>query len=207
LIEPSRIFPQNDRELRDLTRHRESLVKARTDQKNHVRRVLDSACIKLSSVLSNLFGKAGMVVIKGLLNGEDIDKILEKNPSKILKRKEMELREAIKSELSPAQIFVIGQGLEIIDEYDRQIMELDATLVDKMKEKMEDLKILMSVPRTLRKFVSEHFLWGFWHLPAPPPLSHAQRCNIWGTRWETKTNEMRFSTEPDFCNYSGHCPK
>ena len=76
-----------------------------------------------------------MVVIKGLLNGEDIDKILEKNPSKILKRKEMELREAIKSELSPMQIFVIGQGLEIIDEYDRQIMELDATLVDKIKEK------------------------------------------------------------------------
>ena len=146
LIEPSRIFPQNDRELRDLTRHRESLVKARTDQKNRVHRVLDSACIKLSSVLSNLFGKAGMVVIKGLLNGEDIDKILEKNRSKILKRKEMELREAIKSELSPAQIFVIGQGLEIIDEYDRQIMELDATLVDKMKDKMEDLKILMSVP-------------------------------------------------------------
>jgi hypothetical protein len=33
--------------------------------------------------------------------------------------------------------------------------------VVKMKEKMEDLKILMSVPRTLRKFVSEHFLWGF----------------------------------------------
>ncbi len=98
-----------------------------------------------------------MVGIKGLLNGEDIDKILEKNPSKILKRKEMELREAIKSELSPMQIFVIGQGLEIIDEYDRQIMELDAPLVDKMKEKMEDLKILMSVPRTLRKFVSEDF--------------------------------------------------
>jgi hypothetical protein len=40
-------------------------------------------------------------------------------------------------------------------------MEPDATLIDKMKEKMEDLKILMSVPRTLRKFVSEHFLWGF----------------------------------------------
>jgi hypothetical protein len=38
-----------------------------------------------------------MMVIKGLLNGEDIDKILEKNPSKILKRKEIELREAIKS--------------------------------------------------------------------------------------------------------------
>jgi len=109
-----------------------------------------------------------MVVIKGLLNGEDIDKILEKNPSKILKRKEMELREAIKSELSPAQIFVIGQGLEIIDEYDRQIMELDATLVDKMKEKMEDLKILMSVSRTLRKFVSEHFLWGFGICLRPP---------------------------------------
>jgi transposase len=207
LIEPSRIFPQNDRELRDLTRHRESLVKARTDQKNHVRRVLDSACIKLSSVLSNLFGKAGMVVIKGLLNGEDIDKILEKNPSKILKRKEMELREAIKSELSPAPIFVIGQSLEIIDEYDRQIMELDATLVDKMKGKMEDLKILMSVPRTLRKFVSEHFLGGFGICLRP-------RCyripsNAISVEHVRKLKRMKhgFQPSPIFYNYSGHCPK
>ena len=148
-----------------------------------------------------------MVVIKGLLNGEDIDKILEKNPSKILKRKEMELREAIKSELSPAPIFVIGQSLEIIDEYDRQIMELDATLVDKMKGKMEDLKILMSVPRTLRKFVSEHFLGGFgiclrprrYRIPSDAiSVEHVRKL---------KRMKHGFQPSPIFYNYSGHCPK
>jgi hypothetical protein len=58
--------------------NRENLVKARIDQKKSVRRVLDSACIRLLSVLSNLFGKAGMVVIKGLLMREDIDKFLKR---------------------------------------------------------------------------------------------------------------------------------
>jgi len=43
MIEPSRIFPKEDRELRDLTRAREALVNSRTQVKNRVHVVLDAA--------------------------------------------------------------------------------------------------------------------------------------------------------------------
>ena len=43
LINPSRIFPKNDRELRELTRSREATVRSRTQIKNRIHRILDSA--------------------------------------------------------------------------------------------------------------------------------------------------------------------
>jgi len=51
MIEPSRIFPKADRELRRLTRARESLGKIRTQLKNSIHKDLDSSHIKLSSVI------------------------------------------------------------------------------------------------------------------------------------------------------------
>ena len=59
MIEPSRIFPKEDRELRRLTRARESYVKEITQEKNKIHHALDSSCIKLASVLSDIFGKSG----------------------------------------------------------------------------------------------------------------------------------------------------
>ncbi|GAB6286329.1 MAG: hypothetical protein STSR0009_25300 [Methanoregula sp.] len=58
LIKPSRIFSRTDRELRKLTRERQKLVQDRTVQKNRIHKILESVGIKLSSVLTDIFGKA-----------------------------------------------------------------------------------------------------------------------------------------------------
>ncbi len=65
MIEPSRIFPKEDRELRDLTRAREALVNSRTQVKNRVHVVLDTANIKLSSAFTDIFGKSGIELVNG----------------------------------------------------------------------------------------------------------------------------------------------
>ncbi len=67
MIEPSRIFPKEDRELRDLTRAREAIVNSRSQVKNRIHAILDTANIKLSSVFTNLFGKSGIELVKGTL--------------------------------------------------------------------------------------------------------------------------------------------
>ncbi len=76
MIEPSRIFPREDRELRDLTRAREALVNSRTQVKNRIHAVLDTANVKLSSVFTDLFGKSGLELVKGLTSGQAIESIL-----------------------------------------------------------------------------------------------------------------------------------
>ena len=47
MIEPSRIFPKEDRELRDLTRAIEALVNSRTQVKNRVHRVSPDSSVNI----------------------------------------------------------------------------------------------------------------------------------------------------------------
>ena len=95
LISPSRIFCKNHRELRSLTRARESLIKVRTKIKNRVTHELEAACIKLSSVLSDVFGKSGRHIVDGLINGMDLEEILESIPSRKVKAIKEEIRGTI----------------------------------------------------------------------------------------------------------------
>ncbi len=146
MIEPSRIFPKEDRELRTLTRARESLVNNSTQMKNRVHQALESSCIKISSVLSDIFGESGRHILDGLLEGKSIDEILMGIKSKRVKKKEQELREAIKNSLDPAKILLIRNCLELIEEIQKRINRLDSEILVRIERRKEDIKIAMSIP-------------------------------------------------------------
>ena len=59
LISPSRILSKEQRDIRALTRLREKLVNERTDHKNRVHKILDSACIRLSAYFYGFIRKIG----------------------------------------------------------------------------------------------------------------------------------------------------
>ena len=146
MIEPSRIFPKEDRELRTLTRARESLVNNSTQMKNRIHQALESSCIKISSVLSDIFGKSGRHILDGLLEGKRIDEILMGIKSKKVKNKEQELREAIKNSLDPAKVLIIQNCLELMEEIQKRIKLLDIEIMSRIGKMKEDLEIVMSIP-------------------------------------------------------------
>ncbi|MGJ6960997.1 IS110 family transposase, partial [Streptosporangium sp. G11] len=59
MCRPSLVHPKPIRQLRDLTRYRRSLVRERTREKQRVEKLLEDAQIKLSSVISDIFGVSG----------------------------------------------------------------------------------------------------------------------------------------------------
>jgi transposase len=59
MIRPSFVPPPPIRKLRDLARYRADLVAARTAEKNRVEKLLEDAQIKLSVVVSDIFGASG----------------------------------------------------------------------------------------------------------------------------------------------------
>jgi transposase len=146
MIEPSRIFPKEDREIRTLTRARENLVNNSTQMKNRIHQALESSCIKISSVLSDIFGKSGRHIIGGLLEGGSIDEILSGIKSKKVLKKEQDLRDAIKNSLDPAQILMIRNCLELIEEIQKRIEKLEAEILSRIEKKKEDVEIAMSIP-------------------------------------------------------------
>ncbi len=146
MIEPSRIFPKEDRELRTLTRARESLVNNSTQMKNRVHQALESSCIKISSVLTDIFGKSGQKILNGLLEGKMIDEILAGINSKTVKKKEQELRDAVKNSIDPAKILLIRNCLELMEEIEKKIKKLDIEIKSRIVRVKEDVEIAMSIP-------------------------------------------------------------
>ncbi len=59
MLRPSFVPPPAFRELRDLTRYRVDLITARTAEKQRVEKLLEDALIKVSVVVSDVFGVSG----------------------------------------------------------------------------------------------------------------------------------------------------
>jgi transposase len=145
MIEPSRIFPKDDRDIRALTRAREKLVNNSTQMKNRIHKELESACIKISSVLTDIFGLSGMKIINGLIEGKNIDEILKMITSKRILKKEQELRQAVTSSLDQARILLIRTYLELIEKIENEIEILNKEIMSRMQKLKEDLEIAMSM--------------------------------------------------------------
>ena len=145
LIDPSRIFPKEERDLRRLTRTRECFVKIRSQFKNQVHQGLESCSIKLLSVLSYNFGKSGRHILDGLIQGKSIDSIIEEIPSKRVKKNEGQIRSAIRTGLDETQIFLIQSHLNTIDALTKKLDEIESEIKQRISKKKDDLKIAMSV--------------------------------------------------------------
>jgi transposase len=146
MIEPSRIFPKADRDLRRLTRIREGYVNDMTREKNRIHHALDSCGIKLSSVLTDIFGKAGQTILNGLLEGRTINDILKDINLKRLKATAEEIRDAIKGSLYFTQVFLIRGSFEQMEAIQKRIDEIRKEIKGRIAYRKEDLKIAMSIP-------------------------------------------------------------
>jgi transposase len=76
LLHPSFIPPLWQREVRDLTRSRSSLVEERSRVINRVQKLLEDANIKLASVASDLLGKSARQMLAALVEGQEDPAIL-----------------------------------------------------------------------------------------------------------------------------------
>ena len=148
LIAPSRVFPKKDRELRELTRSRESTVKSRTQIKNRIHRILDSAGIALGNGVRDIFGKSGVHLIWGLLNRANTDDIITTLPSARVKKKADILREILSGSLSDLQIIMIKKNLEMMAHINEHLHVIDELIIARMmeQESIRDVDIACSIP-------------------------------------------------------------
>ena len=87
LLKPSFIPPLPIRELRDLTRYRESLVREQTALANRIQKLIESANIKLEQVASDALGASGKRMLRALAIGETNAEQMSHLAQGLLKRK------------------------------------------------------------------------------------------------------------------------
>jgi transposase len=122
LLKPSFIPPPEIRELRELTRYRQTLVKDKTSVANRVQRIAESGNIKLSQVASDALGKSARLMLSALSEGETNSQKLAQLARGRLRNKQAQLEEALIGRLTQAQKFVLK---ELLDHYE----QLEAALL------------------------------------------------------------------------------
>jgi transposase len=70
LVRASFIPPRPVRELRDLTRRRKQILSVAASERNRVQKVLEEANVKIGSVLADVFGVSGQLILEALLEGK-----------------------------------------------------------------------------------------------------------------------------------------
>jgi DNA-binding protein Fis len=102
LIRPSFIPAKPVRVLRDLMRYRKSLVYQHTRaNQSTATSVLETATIKLTSVVSDVWGKSGQSMIKAIMQGESDAQTLTELARGTLRGKLPQLQEALEGRIQP----------------------------------------------------------------------------------------------------------
>ncbi|WPQ60615.1 transposase [Chitinophaga sancti] len=91
LLKGSFIPPQYTRELRELYRYKRKVIGQRSSEYNRLQNILETANIKLSSVVSDVFGISGWSMISAIIDGEQDPMILANLAKGRLKIKKQEL--------------------------------------------------------------------------------------------------------------------
>jgi transposase len=95
MLRPSFVPPPWRRELRDLCRYRRTLVQERTREKQRAEKLLEDTQIKLSSVISDIFGKSGRDMLEALIGGQRDPAVLAELARASMRGKKSVLQEAL----------------------------------------------------------------------------------------------------------------
>jgi len=124
MLRPSFVPPKPIRQLRDLTRLRKTLTQDRTRYRQRIEKILEDAQIKLSAVVSDLFGISGRAIVDALVAGERRPPVLAELARGSLRGRKSTLIEALTGQFEEHHAFVIGLLLEDHDRLDAQIHRL-----------------------------------------------------------------------------------
>jgi transposase len=111
LLRPSFIPSREERELRELTRYRRTLIEERAHEVQRLQKVLEGANIKLEDVISNVVGLNGRRFLSALIAGDYDPETVAATANYGLQRKRELLAQALRGTLGAHQRFLLDQLL------------------------------------------------------------------------------------------------
>jgi transposase len=146
LLQASFILPKALRALRDLMRARTNLIQERSRQINRVQKVLETANVKLSSVVSDILGKSARQMIEAMLAGATDPTALAQLARSRLRSKIPQLSLALEGHLEEHHIRLLRQWLAQIDFLPTQIAELEQEVEARLPPFEKSLDLLITIP-------------------------------------------------------------
>ena len=130
MLRPSFIPGRPQRQLRDLTRYRRTLTQERTREKQRAEKLLEDAQVKLSSVISDIFGVSGRDMLAALIAGQRNPQDLAGLARGSMRAKTSVLRQALTGHFTAHHAFLLAMMLDRVDALTAQIDQLTARIED-----------------------------------------------------------------------------
>jgi len=146
LLQASFVPDRPQRELRELTRYRTSLVRERTAAANRLQKTLEGANIKLAAVATNILGKSGREILAALVDGQTDAAELAQLARGRLREKLPELERALAGRVEDHQRFMLAEQLAHVDFLEAAIDRVSAEVAARLDSAEDQLANLDSIP-------------------------------------------------------------
>jgi transposase len=132
LLRPSFIPTRVQRELRDLTRYRMSLVNERGDEANRVQKFLEDANLKVAGIVTDILGTSGREMLDRIVAGETDAARLAQCARGRLRTKIPALEAALAGTVDDHHRWLLARVLAHIDDLDALIADLNAQIAQRL---------------------------------------------------------------------------
>lgn len=150
LLRPSFIPPIEQRDLRDLIRHRSNFIRERATLVNRVQKVLEGANIKLSCVLSDVMGASGRAMLNAIVAGQTDPQLMADLANKRLKDKRDLIVQSLEGQVRPHQRFILAELLCQIDGIEETIERFNQQIQDYCSPFEQAVQLLDTIPGVAR---------------------------------------------------------
>ena len=135
LLQPSFIPERAQRELRELTRYRQSVVEERSRFANRLQKVWQGTSFKLDNVATNIQGVTAQAILRALLDGQTDPTVLADLAQGSLRKKRDQLERALRGKLTAHQHFMLSDLLLQLDFLDERIAAVEAEIEAKLGQR------------------------------------------------------------------------
>jgi transposase len=151
LLRASYVPDRPQRELRELTRYRTTLVRERAREVNRIQKTLEGANVKLGDVASDVLGTSGRAMLDAMVNGTTDATALADLARGRLRDKLDRLEQALSGRMGDHQRFLLAEQLRHLDSLDQRIDRVSAEIAERVRPFEALIERLDAIPGVGRR--------------------------------------------------------
>ena len=146
LLRGSFIPSKPQRQLRELTRYRSTLIQDRARALNRLQAVLEDANLKLASVVSNIYGVSARAMLEALIAGQRDVEVLAELARGRMRAKRAQLQEALAGRVTAHHSFLLTEHLSFMESLDEAIERVSGEIDQRLTAEQEAIALLDTIP-------------------------------------------------------------
>ena len=141
------------RTLRSMVRHRSNLVRTAATYLNRMQKALELMNIKLHTIISDIDGKTGTLIVEAILAGERDPEVLADMRDSRIKASREDIIKSLEGYWTREHLFALRQCYDLFCYHNQKIRQVDLEIEQILKEQIASMNegVLPEIPKVKRK--------------------------------------------------------